>query len=245
MDPNRRRKQLQAYFAGIVDGEGSIGVYLNRQPNERAYYYVKVQVKMTTPEIPGLLWREYPEGLLELHPTRGNAERHADSWDFILNGQNAARFLQEIKPFVILKQQQVRLALTFLAHQQRYVRIAGQCGGEHTALVDRDAAYVHRAEIIHAKMKVLNQRGPRGVNSVNLQAHGMREYRAKQEVVAEDERVINLRLQRAHEGFKTRGSNTRRRKELLEGVETRHSGQPRVEATSAPEEEIVQEADAS
>jgi hypothetical protein len=243
MDPNRRRKQLQAYFAGVFDGEGSVGVYLNRQPCGRAYYYVKVQVKMSTAEIPGLLWREYPEGLLELREQR--SERHAHCWEFILNGQNAYRFLQEIKPFVILKDQQVRLALTFLAIQQRYVRTTGQRGGEHTAIADRDDSYVHRAEIIHAKMKVLNQRGPRGVNSVNLVGRGLREYRAKQEVVAEDERIINLRLDKAREGWKTRGNGTRRRRELLEGVETRHSGQPRVEATSAPEKEIVQEASAS
>ena len=173
---NRKRGQLQAYFAGIIDGEGCIQV----RGKAGNTYTAGVSVQMDNPEAIMLLWREYPEATLR----KCNREVGRPYYVFALNHYKAYRFLQDIEPFLILKRAQARITLAFLAHRRRnHSRTKGfDCKG--------------RCERFHLKCKAMKRPDPQGVNSVNaLLDHGLREYRAKRAEVEEDVRILVSKLE--------------------------------------------------
>lgn len=211
---NRRRSQLQAYFAGIIDGEGHIGL---RQTKDS--FVLQVIVAMTDPEAIMLLWREYPEAYVRWYK-RNEAKGHSPSYWVQFSQHKAYKFLQEVLPFTIVKHEQVKLALAFLAHRKRdHVNdgwMKGLPRGTKKQVCERCLRYKERMLAIRAEDK--------GVNSVKaLVEHEMRQYRAKPEEVTNDVAVMSAKVQ-----------------ELLEGVETRDREEPPVEPISAPEQEIVQ-----
>ena len=59
MSWNRKRTALQAYFAGVFDGEGHVGIQWNGST-----YGFRVAIQMDDPQAVLLLWREYPEDAL-------------------------------------------------------------------------------------------------------------------------------------------------------------------------------------
>lgn len=89
---NRRRGQLQGYFAGIFDGEGHVGIH--RQDSRS--YQLKVCVQMDDPQAVLLLWKEYPEAVITYHMEK-------KFWKVALNQHKAKRFLEELIPYMIIK----------------------------------------------------------------------------------------------------------------------------------------------
>src|SRR5262245_2447877 len=167
MQLNRKRGQLQAYFAGIIDGEGTIQVA--RAGNT---YSSRVRVNMDDPEAIALLYREYPEGRIYKRSRNG---RGRDYYSWVVTHFKAERFLKDIEPFRVIKRDQAKTMLAFLAHRRRdhrpiyhgkYGRKSADCGG--------------RCDRFEERCRLQKQPDRNGVNSVNaLLEHGLREYRAK------------------------------------------------------------------
>jgi hypothetical protein len=198
---NRKRSQLQSYLAGVFDGEGHVGIH----KQEKGSYQLKVCMQMDDPQAVMLMWREYPEAILSHHHEK-------KFWKVALNQHKAARFLEEIIPFLIVKKEQAKVARSFLSHraQEHTGKRSGgtQCG---------------RCQYLFAALLKARSDNKR-VNSVNaFLDYELREYRAKREEVEQDVQQINARM-----------------KVLLEGVETRHRDSTPVEAISALEKDIVQ-----
>lgn len=205
---HRKRENLQSYFAGIFDGEGTVGLY---QMGDRQWS-LRVAINMTDPRAVGLIWAEYPEGKLYSYEYK-NRPNTKPYYKFGIHGTKATTFLKEIEPYVILKHDQVKLGLSFLAHQSRYYSQKRKDG--FSRYVSYPDEYYKRTLSIANKMKQAKQFI--GVNSVNLLAkHGLREYRATLDEVERD--VVTIR-------------------EHLESVETRLSESNK--AISVPEKDIV------
>jgi len=206
---NRKRSQLQAYFAGLFDGEGFVG------PNGPDRNSISVVIGMCDPRAVGLIWREYPEARLYLRPAKPGTKL---MYVARFNYYNAYNFLRDIRPFSLVKREQINVALAFLAHRRR-----DHLAGKHLDSIGRRNGFNcnGRCDALLQKLYALKKSDPKGVNSVNL--YELREYRAKPEEVALDVEIISTKL-----------------RELLEGVETRvsESNKP----ISAPEKEIVQAA---
>lgn len=194
----RKREKLQAYFAGLFDGEGTIGVYLTG-----GAWRLSVGIHMIVPLPIGLIFSEYPEGTFK---------KINGAYRFNLYGENARRFLEEIKPYVVYKHEQVKLALSFLNYTSRFR--ADRRRKNLPMNAPYPAHFHHRAESISQKMKEL--KGSMEVNSVELWTTKSRQYRAKLSEAESD--ILKIR-------------------EHLEGVETRHSES--IEATSSSEKDIV------
>lgn len=207
---NSKRSTLQGYIAGIFDGEGSVGIYKIKTDKEGQYfrYTVKIMVCMRDPLAVSLLWREYPEG--RLYKDRN------DMFVFHLWDNNCYRFLKEIQPFSIVKHEQVKIALSYLAHYRR--NRAKRSSNKESNFAPNGNRYNRRCDKLVEMCKEAKDRANKGVNSVNaLLGHELREYRAKRDDVEADVKAI---LQQ------------------LEGVETRLSESNKT--TSAPEQELVQ-----
>jgi len=195
----RKREKLQAYFAGLFDGEGTVGVYFTG-----GVWRLSVGIHMIVPLPIGLLFQEYPEATFK---------KIDGAYRLNLYGETARRFLEEMKPYVVYKHEQIKLALSFLNYSSRYR--ADRRRKKLPMNAPYPAHFHRRAQQIADKMK--EQKGTLGVNSVELWPSKSRQYRAKQDEAESDVKKI---------------------REHLEGVETRHSES--VEATSAPEKDIVQ-----
>lgn len=209
MELNRKRGQLQAYIAGIMDGEGSFGIGTDGRT-----YTAKVTIQMDDPEAIALILREYPEARIY----KRSRVKGRPYYALNMSHYKAERFIRDIEPFLFIKRDQARLLLSFLAHRRRdhqktylgkYGTVTPDCNG--------------RCERFLQAIKAMKIPDPKGVNSVNaLLDHELREYRAKREDVEEDVRFLLPIFQ-----------------SLDEGVETSAEGSTPNKAISAPEKEIV------
>lgn len=196
----RKRECLQAYFAGLFDGEGTVGVY-----NTDGHWRLSVGIHQIEPLSIGLLWTEYSEATF-----KWTADKR---FQFNLYGDNARRFLEDLKPYLILKSDQVKLALAFLNYKSRLQAERRRTGNRP------NAPYTVRE---HSRFQWFSDRlkdakRSIGVNSVNTWPDKSREYRSKRDEAESDVKQI---------------------REHLEGVETRLSESNK--ARSAPEKDIVQ-----
>jgi hypothetical protein len=199
---NRRRSQLQAYFAGIIDGEGYIGIQTHS-----GTYTAQVSVQMDDPYAIMLLAREYPEGNVYYRLRQGGVPYY----QWCVRHYKAERFLTDIEPFLVVKQEQCKVARSFLVHRHRvHANKRGvDCGGRCERLLTRCSEL---------------KRETRRVKTVDAWLdYGLREYRAKREDVETDVAACNALLQGLHEG-----------------VETSAEGSMPNKATSALEQDIVQ-----
>ena len=196
---NRRRGQLQAYLAVIVDGEGSIGVYdLNNS------YSARLTIAMQDPQAVGLFKRLYPEGTFT---------HRGPEYRIVYNQFKAYEILKDLIPFLIIKQQQAKVALSYIVHRRR----------DHQKKAANGAYKCERCLNAVETTARLKRRESKGVNSVNaMLSHELREYRAKPEEVEQDVEYILA---------------------LLEGVETKLMSSTDYKAVSAPEQDIVQTAE--
>jgi hypothetical protein len=94
------RKEDRIYAAGLVDGEGCVGI--NRHHNKNTcgtYYTAFVRIEMTYPQI--LKWMQHTFGgsFLPLKK-RGNCKQ---TYVWGLYADNALKFLEKIYPYTKLK----------------------------------------------------------------------------------------------------------------------------------------------
>jgi hypothetical protein len=209
---NRKRSQLQSYFAGIFDGEGHVGIRRTADDS----FVLQVMVNMNDPQAVLLMWREYPEAHTRLVQNASGTQGYHIQY----SQHKAYTFLKELLPFTIVKHEQLKIALAFLAHRRRdHVNdgwMKGQPRGTRKPVCERCAKYEQQLKAVRAESK--------RVNSVNaLLEHQMREYRAKPEEVSNDVAAMSAKVT-----------------ELLEGLETRLSQATDNKAISAREQDIVQ-----
>lgn len=188
----RKREKMQAYFAGIIDGEGTIcitrqvGKVSKNGDRWNPTYVASVSVTMCDPRAVGLLFREYPEGYFA---ETGVTSTGRPKWEFRLTQNAAYQFLVDIKPYLIIKHEQSKVALSFLVYTRKMRATPGWNASE------KPMSYWHRLEDLYQKCRALNG-ATKGVNSVNLLLdHEMRQYRSKRDDVEQDVRTILGRLE--------------------------------------------------
>lgn len=164
---SRKDTQLLAYFAGLIDGEGSVGAYWR---NTTYSLSLSINNKFFYPL--GLLHKEFPGGHLYLHPDSG-------VWQLRYAHYNAQPLLEAILPYTIIKYEQIKVAIAFLNHRRR----------DHRGQQNSRAALCDRCRRYSEKLKALKH--CQGMNSVNP----MREYRAKPEDVESDAQYVRSLLE--------------------------------------------------
>jgi hypothetical protein len=103
------REHEVAYCAGLVDGEGTIGINRMRKASS-GKYYSRLHVKVTMLD---------PEGVDALYETFGGSLKQYSNGYFTwyLFGTKAADVIEELLPYLRVKRQQATLAIRF----QRYL----------------------------------------------------------------------------------------------------------------------------
>jgi hypothetical protein len=133
------KKTDLAYLAGLVDGEGTIGI----SPQQN----VRVAIAMTEEFLPKWIHMSFG-GKIYLHKQRRVNWKRLTEW--VVNGEEANIFLTAILPYLRIKKPQAEIALDFLKIKPR---------NKHTSPMERELQ-----EISRKKMAELNFRGVKDAN---------------------------------------------------------------------------------
>lgn len=146
---------IVAYVAGIIDGEGCIGLErVKARKTNVGNIAVKIAVTMTDRRVPDLLKALY--GGSNIFVTRRNP-KHKPVHMWTVYSKKAETMLREIRPFLIVKAAQADLALSVRDH----LKTAGALsrGPWHDPTSQRHIDTVAFRESAKLRMHELNKRG--------------------------------------------------------------------------------------
>jgi hypothetical protein len=137
------QSQINAYAAGLIDGEGCISIagYKNKTGNT---YAARIDVGMSSKARPVLAWLQQHFGG-SIRKTRDQSERWEEAYAWAVFGKGAHTFLLAVQPYLILKAEQARLAV-------RLQEMIAESGWTSEAR--------RRGETIRQRMQELNRKGP-------------------------------------------------------------------------------------
>ncbi len=142
-----------AYTAGLFDGEGSIGIRLQRARHspEKRYHAVNLAICSTDRALVDWLRATFG-GQVNANHKENAARNYKDAWKWILLSRHAAAFLAAVRPYLRVKGPQADVALRLRA-------VTGP-GGRHLLT---DAQFAER-EALRMELRALNRRGRIPVN---------------------------------------------------------------------------------
>ena len=103
------------YFAGFFDGEGCI--MISSRKKGRPYHTLDVAVTLTRRSV--LEDFQVAFGGRVYSATREKTY-YKPKWQWIIGGDNAMKFLEQIKPFLRLKRQEAELGIEFQKAKESY-----------------------------------------------------------------------------------------------------------------------------
>ena len=107
-----------AYAAGIIDGEGCIGVYNQTSPTTRTKTRLCLSVRVRMSDWEAVLWlKNIFGGCYRPSPQLGYGTRVMYEW--VLSSQMASGFLKQVLPYLKNKRRQAELAIQFQDKKKR------------------------------------------------------------------------------------------------------------------------------
>ena len=215
-------KCFLSYVAGLLDGEGYIGIIKGNNWMGHRYWLSHIEICMTDPLsllIISSLYSQFHFSVRKIKSNRKQAYRIS-----IQKTDDCYRFLKLIQPYLFVKWEQAKIMLSYLAWRRKNLWLtnginwlSGDKKVEREKLLDE---YHKKSEKFYWLLRQKKQESLNGVKTVELlNRMDLRQYRAKRED------VDNLRDQV---------------KNLLEGVETKMRQSTDNKSINAPEKDIVQ-----
>ena len=146
-----------AYIAGIVDGEGSVGVH-GRSPARPASYSIRIGVIMTSP-IPPKLCYEVFGGTLEMEKRTTKTGKFLYRWNVYCT--KAASVLERLLPYLRVKKAAAEdcIALTKFYKQGRQKRIPEDERQQRDVIYNRILTYSIRGWRARSRQAALEALG--------------------------------------------------------------------------------------
>ncbi len=141
-----------AYIAGLIDGEGCIGISYRRRTNRAARFQPCVAINITDRDV--LRWMAEITGLGAVLGPFIPGARRAETYRWSIFSWSAASLLIQICPFLKIKRANAELLIAVDAD----LRLGGV----------RDADWV---QTIKQSFHELNAKGPRGLSPVPVSIH--------------------------------------------------------------------------
>ena len=114
-----RGNTLLAYVAGIIDGEGNIGLHKVGGCNEHPYYALKISVGNTNAWLISFLKMQFGGNIYQ---RKYDNPHHKDCWVWELHAKGAYILLNLILPYLQIKRPQAKLAIQFQKRRKTYKR---------------------------------------------------------------------------------------------------------------------------
>jgi hypothetical protein len=144
-----KSQALLAYVAGIVDGEGHIGIEKMRSPRYKKGFQFELVTKVVNTSERLIQWLKM-QFAGSIMWRKGSKANHKDSWVWTVEANRAANFLQLILPYLRLKQPQAKIGIEFQAKVKRAIK------NRRRGLTDEEFALQEAKYIL---LKNLNKRG--------------------------------------------------------------------------------------
>jgi len=106
-----------AYTAGIMDGEGSIGIARHKSKSCKCGFILELCVQITSSDEWLCTWLKFGFGGSLSHSVNNAGN---PMWHWILGAKKASDFLKLIFPYLKLKQPQAELAIKFQNSKRRW-----------------------------------------------------------------------------------------------------------------------------
>ena len=134
-----------AYLAGIIDGEGTLGV--SKHKKERGHHYPYLTIANTSFALIQLVHKLIGEG--SVYEYKSRQPKWKASYEFALRGNGLRRFLPLIQEFLFLKRRQAELVSEMLRLTNR----------KDPTYVYKDPKRLERREEIIEELHALNLKG--------------------------------------------------------------------------------------
>lgn len=141
----------QSWLAGVIDGEGWIGI---RKRNEIKGYYSS-NIGVTNCNIPFLLNIVKITGVNRVYSKKRSNPKWRDVYRWHLDGDRVIDVLKQILPYLIIKKNQASLAIDLQNTNKQYGELKGNKHGG-TLLSQREKDFRLN---IYNKIRVLNKKG--------------------------------------------------------------------------------------
>ena len=156
-----------AWVAGFIDGEGFVGMHrCTHEGNKRDYFQLLLDVAQARPE-PIERLQQYFGGKVTFRRNAGNG-----AYYWRLYGDRAARTLQQLLPYLLVKRQQTILGLEF---QATLLPPADRKRVGHGWYQNYPQAVHDRRSAIYAALRVLNHRRTQAERLSEAAPAGMQE----------------------------------------------------------------------
>lgn len=116
---NMNKQNKYAYLAGILDGEGYVGIKkstygMRHNTCKNPTYSERVQVKMSIKDIPELFQKEFGGGLMQdnkVYQSKSGFKNNSKMWVYRASDKIAANLLRTLLPYIRLKRPQAKYCL--------------------------------------------------------------------------------------------------------------------------------------
>lgn len=152
MQPTGEQK---AYLAGLIDGEGCIGIYKGKSGSGHRMHSIRVIVSMTDEAPVGFLHSLYG-GRMREQPRPNGRSHWKDRYEVIFADGKARQLLLDILPHLLVKRRQAEIALEFLEGRDEYhLKKGGVKRGDPVLAAEE----WERRERLRQEIRELNRRG--------------------------------------------------------------------------------------
>jgi len=138
-------KTTYAYFAGLIDGEGSIQIGNSNVNKSPKYLRMQVNIQMVDKfEIlkkAQLIWGGY------LYNRKARTDKHRATIHWRVENEKAFKFLSDISPYLIGKKGEAEIAMDFRTFVSKSNRISDNIFAYRVLLFDRLKALHHSIDI--------------------------------------------------------------------------------------------------
>lgn len=138
-----------SYLAGIVDGEGTIGIHKSRDADRLIESY-SLNIAIVNTDYRLVNWLEENfEG--SVRTTKPQQENWKDKFEWRMGGYSAYKLLRKVRPFLIIKAEQAEVGINFWERCSKINNRAKKLG--------RPLWMIQRQEEYYERMRELNKRG--------------------------------------------------------------------------------------
>jgi hypothetical protein len=109
---NHREKL--AYLAGIIDGEGSLLLWMNKSSTQRGQFNLRVNVTSTDKILVDWIFENFGGSIYECNsPSRKSQPNWKKQYVWQVNRPEMLQFLNDIYPFLVIKKERCKVAIKF------------------------------------------------------------------------------------------------------------------------------------
>jgi hypothetical protein len=147
--------EVLAYWAGVVDGEGSIDItrtYGHTKKGKRPYFFVRLAIYNTRKKIVEDAAKELGCGTVQTHHHIEKRFRDIHTW--VTTTTDACRILALLIPYLKIKKDHAFLALEFKKHVSENIHKGRLKDGNYDYTPDNEVSW---REQTRQRMKALNK----------------------------------------------------------------------------------------